>query len=175
MTVFSETAWAWSREFVPYAGVVFFAIPVRVLMLWYQRAYRLQGAFSYIAEFIKIFKAVAIGSLLIIAFTFIFRGGFAFREFSYSRGVFALDFLFALVLFSVFHLGLRYLQTLFRRRDINLIPTLIVGTNAEAAQTIRRIKRKTRSRLSRDGNCQERRGDTETRRRGETWNLELGT
>ena len=100
--VFSETAWAWSKEFVPYAGVVFFAVPVRVLMLWYQRAYRLQGAFSYIAEFIKIFKAVAIGSLLIIAFTFLFRGGFAFRDFSYSRGVFALDFSFALVLFSDF-------------------------------------------------------------------------
>lgn len=138
--VFSETAWAWSKEFVPYAGVVFFAIPVRVLTLWYQRAYRLQGAFSYIAEFIKIFKAVLIGSLLIIAFTFLFRGGFAFRDFSYSRGVFAIDFLLALVFYSLFHLGLRYLQTLFRQRDINLIPTLIVGTNAEAAQTIKELK-----------------------------------
>lgn len=138
--VFSETAWAWSKDFVPYAGVVFFAVPVRVLTLWYQRTYRLQGAFSYIAEFIKIFKAVLTGSLLIIAFTFLFRGGFAFREFSYSRGVFALDFLLALVFYSIFHLGLRYLQTLFRERDINLIPTLIVGTNAESAQTIRELK-----------------------------------
>ncbi|MGI9056244.1 MAG: sugar transferase [Pyrinomonadaceae bacterium] len=138
--VFSEAAWAWSKEFVPYAGVVFFAIAVRVLTLWYQRAYRLQGAFSYIAEFIKVFKAVLIGSLLIIAFTFLFRGGFAFRDFSYSRGVFALDFFLALVFYSVFHLGLRYLQTIFRRRNINLIPTLIVGTNAEAAQTIKELK-----------------------------------
>jgi len=138
-TVFSETAWAWSKDFVPYAGVVFFCVPVRVLMLWYQRVYRLQGAFSYVAEFIKIFKAVSIASLLIVAFTFIFRGGFAFREFSYSRGVFALDFVFALVVFSIFHLGLRYLQTIFRERDINLIPTLIVGTNAEAEQTFNEL------------------------------------
>ncbi len=167
--VFSETAWAWSREFVPYAGVVFFAIPVRVLMLWYQRAYRLHGAFSYIAEFIKIFKAVLIGSLLIIAFTFLFRGGFAFREFSYSRGVFALDFLFALVLFSVFHLGLRYLQTLFRRRDINLIPTLIVGTNAEAAQTIKELKQRRDLGYRVMGVV---RSDAE---KLGTWNLELGT
>lgn len=137
--VFSETAWAWSKDFVPYAGVVFFTIPVRVSMLWYQRVYRLQGAFSYINEFIKIFKAVSIASLLIVAFTFIFRGGFAFREFSYSRGVFALDFVIALVVFSVFHLGLRYLQTFFRERDINLIPTLIVGTNAEAEQTFNEL------------------------------------
>lgn len=140
LPVFSQTAWAWSGSFVPYAGVVFFAVPVRLLMLLYQRIYRLQGAFSYIAEFIKIFKAVAVGSLLIIAFTFLFRGGFAFRDFSYSRGVFALDFLLSLVSFSVLHLGLRYVQTLFRERDINLIPTLIVGTNNEAAQTIRELK-----------------------------------
>ncbi len=138
--VFSQTAWAWSKEFVPYAGVVFFAVPVRLLMLSSQRVYRLQGAFSYIAEFIKIFKAVAVGSLLIIAFTFLFRGGFAFRDFSYSRGVFLLDFVLALGVFTVFHLGLRYVQTIFRERDINLIPTLIVGTNAEAEQTIRELK-----------------------------------
>jgi exopolysaccharide biosynthesis polyprenyl glycosylphosphotransferase len=138
--VFSRTAWAWSKEFVPYAGVVFFAVPVRLAMLSYQRVYRLQGAFSYIAEFIKIFKAVAVGSLLIIAFTFLFRGGFAFRDFSYSRGVFLLDFAVALVVFSAFHIALRYVQTAFRARGINLIPTLIVGTNAEAEQTIRELK-----------------------------------
>ncbi len=134
--IFSPTAWAWSKDFVPYAGVLVFVVPIRLAMLVYQRVYRLQGAFSYIVEFIKIFKAVAVGSLLIVAFTFMFRGGFAFREFSYSRGVFALDFVIALVVFTAFHLGLRYTQTLVRRRDINLIPTLIVGTNAEAAQTI---------------------------------------
>ena len=138
--VFSETAWAWSKYFVPYSGVVFFIIPVRLLMLSYQRVYRLQGAFSYVAEFIKIFKATAIASLLTIAFTFMFRGGFAFRDFPYSRGVFALDFALALVAFTIFHLGLRYVQTIFRRRGINLIPTLIVGTNTEAAQTIRELK-----------------------------------
>lgn len=141
--IFSKTAWAWSKEFVPYAGVLFFVVPIRLAMLVYQRVYRLQGAFSYIVEFIKIFKAVAVGSLLIVAFTFMFRGGFAFREFSYSRGVFALDFAVALVVFSSFHFGLRFLQTLVRRRDINLIPTLIVGTNAEAVQTIRELQERT--------------------------------
>jgi exopolysaccharide biosynthesis polyprenyl glycosylphosphotransferase len=138
--VFSQTAWAWSKEFVPYAGVIFFAVPVRLLMLSYQRVYRLQGAFSYVAEFIKIFKAVGVGSLLIVAFTFLFRGGYAFREFSYSRGVFLLDFILALIAFSTFHLALRYAQTIFRKRDINLIPTLVVGTNAEAEQTVRALK-----------------------------------
>ncbi|HLM59569.1 MAG TPA: hypothetical protein VK308_02080, partial [Pyrinomonadaceae bacterium] len=141
--IFSRTAWAWSKEFVPYAGVLFFLVPIRLAMLVYQRVYRLQGAFSYVNEFIKIFKAVAVGSLLIISFTFLFRGGFAFREFSYSRGVFALDFVLALIVFSTFHLGLRYLQTFVRAKDINLIPTLIVGTNAEAEQTVRELKERT--------------------------------
>ena len=141
--LFSPTAWAWSKEFAPYAGVLFFIVPIRLAMLIYQRVYRLQGAFSYVNEFIKIFKAVAVGSLLIISFTFLFRGGFEFREFSYSRGVFALDFLLALVIFTAFHLSLRYLQTFVRARDINLIPTLIVGSNAEAEQTIRELKERT--------------------------------
>jgi len=137
--IFSETAWAWSKDFVPYAGVVFFIIPIQLAMLIYQRAYRLQGAFSYVAEFIKVFKAVSVASLLTIAFTFLFRGGYAFRDFPYSRGVFLINFAFALVAFSAFHLSLRFVQTLIRKRDINLIPTLIVGTNAEAEQTLREL------------------------------------
>ena len=141
--IFSPTAWAWSKEFVPYAGGLLFIVPIRLVMLVYQRVFRLHGAFSYINEFIKVFKAVALGSLLIISFTFLFRGGFAFREFSYSRGVFALDFVLALIVFPAFHLGLRRLQTLVRSKDINLIPTLIVGTNAEAEQTIRELQERT--------------------------------
>ncbi len=140
--VFSETAWAWSQEFVPYAGVLAFIVPIRVLMLAYQRVYKYQGAFSYSVEFIKVFKAVLFGSLLVIAFTFLFRGGFAFREFSYSRGIYLIDFAFALVLFSAFHFALRYLQTRVRKRGINLIPTLIVGTNAEGIHTLNELQRR---------------------------------
>lgn len=138
--VFSTTAWAWSKEFVPYAGILYFAVPVRLAMLIYQRAYRFQGAFSYTHEAAKIFKAVFVSSLLIVAWAFLFRGGFAFREFSYSRAIFVIDFALALVLFAVFHFVLRLVQTQFRNRDINLIPTLIVGTNAEAEQTIRQLQ-----------------------------------
>ncbi len=138
--ILSPTAWAWSKAFVPYAGVLFFVVPVRLAMLFYQRIYRIQGAFSYIDQFVRIFKATAVGSLLIIAFTFIFRGGFAFRDFSYSRGVFILDFVLALVFYSVLHLGFRYLQVLARKRQLNLIPTLIVGDGAEAEQTINELQ-----------------------------------
>ncbi len=137
--ILSQTAWSWSKEFVPYAGVLFCVVPIRLAMLFYERIYRIQGAFSYVDQFIRIFKATAVGSLLIIAFTFIFRGGFAFRDFSYSRGVFVLDFALALFFYGVLHLGFRYLQVLARRRELNLIPTLIVGDGAEAEQTINEL------------------------------------
>jgi exopolysaccharide biosynthesis polyprenyl glycosylphosphotransferase len=140
--ILSNTAWAWSKEFVPYVGILIFAVPCRLAMLVYQRVYRFHGAFSYTNEAIKIFKAVSVSSLLIVAWAFLFRGGFAFREFSYSRAVFLFDFALALILFTIFHLFLRYVQAFFRRRDINLIPTLIVGTNAEAGQTINELKRR---------------------------------
>jgi exopolysaccharide biosynthesis polyprenyl glycosylphosphotransferase len=138
--ILSPTAWAWSKAFVPYAGVLFFVVPIRLAMLFYQRIYRVQGAFSYIDQIVRIFKATAVGSLLIIAFTFIFRGGFAFRDFSYSRGVFILDFALALLFYGVLHLGFRYLQVLARKRQLNLIPTLIVGDGAEAEQTINELQ-----------------------------------
>ena len=137
--VLSDTAWAWSRDFVPYAGILYFAVPVRIAMLLYQRLYRYHGAFSYTQETIKIFKAVAVSSLLTVAWAFLFRGGFAFREFSYSRGVFVFDFAIAFAVYTFFHLGLRVVQGQFRNRDINLIPTLVVGTNTEAEQTIREL------------------------------------
>jgi len=80
--VLSPAAWAWSRDFIPYAGILFFSIPVMVAMLAYQRAYRLYGAFSYLQELGKVFKAVAVSSLLTVAWAFLFRGGFQFREFA---------------------------------------------------------------------------------------------
>lgn len=138
--VLSETAWAWSKEFVPYAGILYFAMVIRVIILGYVGVFRFQGAFSYTNEALKLFKAVAIGSLLIVAWAFLFRGGFAFREFSYARTVFLFDFGFALILLLGFHTSIRYVQSVFRRRLINLLPTLIVGTNTEAIQTIAALK-----------------------------------
>jgi exopolysaccharide biosynthesis polyprenyl glycosylphosphotransferase len=138
-TIFAPGSWILSEEFAPYFGVLLFAVPIRSMMFLYQRIYRLSGAFSYTIEALKIFKAVTIGSLLIIAVTFLFRGGFEFREFSYSRGVFVLDFLLALVAFVTFHLAVRYTQAIFRRRDVNLIPTLIVGSGTEAERTIQEL------------------------------------
>ncbi len=138
-SVFSSTALDWSNQFVPYVGVLLFVVPMRLAMLAYQRSYRFYGAFSYTQEAIRIFKAVLVSSLLTVAWAFLFRGGFSFREFSYSRGVFVFDFAFSLAAFTFFHVLLRYAQTRFRERGINLIPTLVLGSNAEVELTIREL------------------------------------
>ncbi|MCO6510878.1 MAG: sugar transferase [Aridibacter famidurans] len=130
---------AFSREFLPYASIALLAMPLRAGACWYHSLYSLSGAFSYISEFLKVQKATLTGSLLLIAATFLFRGGFEFRDFSYSRGVFLIDFAIAAGAYSVFHLGLRMFQSFFRRRGLNLKPTLIVGTNKEAERTVEEL------------------------------------
>jgi exopolysaccharide biosynthesis polyprenyl glycosylphosphotransferase len=130
----------WSDEFAPYAGILYFAVVCRVVMLALEGSYRFHGAFSYTQEAITVFRATVLSSLLSVAFAFLFRGGYAFRDFSYSRGVFVLDFIVALSLMLLLHLGLRFGQSLFRRRGINLIPTLVVGTNPEALDTIGHLR-----------------------------------
>jgi len=100
----------------------------------------LRGEFSFFEDGVRVFKSTAIGSLLIVAAAFLYRGGFHFRAFSYSRSVFVLDFLIALASLYSIRLLVRSAQTFFRLRGINLIPTLVVGRGPEAAFCIREMR-----------------------------------
>ena len=137
--IIAPGSWSWSPEFAPYSGILMFAVPARLVMLIYQRAYRFDGAFSYSAEAIRFMKAATVSSLLTIAWAFLFRGGFAYREFSYSRSIFIADFVISLFLIGGFHFAIRRIQASLRERGINLIPTMIVGTSIEAVQTVREL------------------------------------
>ena len=88
---------SWSRAFAPYAVLLPFIIPIRLLLLRYYDLYRVRGEFSFVEDMARLFKATAIGSLLIVAAAFMYRGGVAYRTFSYSRGIFVLDFLLAMI------------------------------------------------------------------------------
>ncbi|MCA1613506.1 MAG: sugar transferase [Acidobacteria bacterium] len=125
-------SWEWSEEFAPYAAVLLFVVPVRLLANAYYDLYRLRGEFSYVDDAVKVFKATAVASLLIVAAAFLYRGGTEFRAFSYSRAVFVLDFLFALAAYGSLRLAARSAQSAFRRRGVNLIPTIVVGRGEEA-------------------------------------------
>lgn len=129
-----------SENFAPYAVLLLFVVPIRVSLMKYQDLYRIRGEFSFVEDGLKIFKATAIGSLFIVAVAFMFRGGFEFRAFSYARGVFILDFFLAWFAFSLVRFVVRAVQVMLRKREINLIPTLVVGRGAEAALCIKEMR-----------------------------------
>ena len=130
----------WSKAFAPYGALLLFVVPIRLLTQSYHDLYRLRGEFSFFDETTRVFKATAIGSLLIVATAFLYRGGFAFSAFSYSRGVFILDFLLALAGIALLRLVVRSIQILVRKREVNLIPTLVVGRGVEAALCISEMR-----------------------------------
>jgi exopolysaccharide biosynthesis polyprenyl glycosylphosphotransferase len=138
----TASASLWSTRFAPYGALLIFVVLIRLLSFKYHDLYRLRGEFSFVDDGIRVFKAVAIGSLLIVAVAFLYRGGFAFRAFSYARSVFVADFLLALAATLLVRIVLRASQTAFRRRQINLIPTLVVGRGSEAALCIREMQQR---------------------------------
>jgi FlaA1/EpsC-like NDP-sugar epimerase len=105
----------------------------------YYDLYRLRGEFSYLDECVRVFRATAVGSLLIVAWAFLYRGGFEFRAFSYARGVFVFDF-FSRSRPTLLRSPTRGAQSAVRRREVNLIPTLVVGRGAEAALCVREMR-----------------------------------
>ena len=131
---------AWAAEFEPYGALLGFVVAARLAALAYYELFRLRGGFSYVDESARVFKAVAVSSLVIVATAFLYRGGTEFRAFSYSRGVFILDFALALALYGAFRLVVRGVQSAIRRSGVNLIPTLVVGRGHEAALCIREIR-----------------------------------
>jgi exopolysaccharide biosynthesis polyprenyl glycosylphosphotransferase len=129
-----------STRFAPYAALLPFVVCIRLLSFRYCNLYRVRGEFSFVDDSIRIFKATAIGSLLIVAAAFLYRGGFQFRAFSYARGVFVADFLFVLIVVGIVRFLMRAVQTFVRQRQINLIPTLVVGRGPEASLFIREMR-----------------------------------
>ena len=130
----------WERHFEPYAALLWFVVLVRLVSNVYYDLYRLRGEFSYLDECVRVFRAAAVGSLLIVAWAFLYRGGFEFRAFSYARGVFVLDFFVALAAYTVLRLATRAAQSAVRRHEVNLIPTLVVGRGVAAALCVREMQ-----------------------------------
>jgi len=133
-------ALTWTTAFAPYAVLLPFVIPIRLLLLRYYDLYRVRGEFSLVEDIARVFKATAIASLLIVAAAFMYRGGTAYRTFSYSRAIFVLDFVLAFAGIGMLRMIVRTAQITVRRRGVNLIPTLIVGRGPEAALCIREMR-----------------------------------
>jgi exopolysaccharide biosynthesis polyprenyl glycosylphosphotransferase len=136
----TQGALTWSAGFAPYGVLLPLVIPIRLLLLRYYDLYRVRGEFSFVEDLARVFKATAIGSLLIVAAAFMYRGGIAYRTFSYSRMIFVLDFVLVFATIGLLRMLVRAGQITIRRRGVNLIPTLIVGRGPEAALCIREMR-----------------------------------
>ena len=126
-------------HYAPYLSVLYFVPLIQILTFWYQGLYRVRGEFSFSEDFVNLFKAISIGALLVTMLAFFYRGGFAYAAFSYSRVIFILFFLLNLMVSLGYRSGLRSLQTFYRRRHLNVIPILIVGSNSVAEMCVNEI------------------------------------
>src|SRR5215510_11267095 len=126
-------------DFAPYLSVLLFVPLIQIAMFGYRGLYRVRGEYSFSEDFINIFKAVSVGSLIVTFIAFFYRGGFAYSSFSYSRIAFINYFLLSLLVFTAYRTAFRSLQTSYRRRHINVIPILIVGSNGVAEMCIKEI------------------------------------
>src|SRR5688572_16745004 len=138
----SDGSLRWSEQFAPYGVLVLFVVGIRLLSFRYCDLYRLRGEFSFIDDAIRVFKATASGALLIVAAAFLYRGGFEVRAVSYARGVFVADFFLVLVTVVAIRFVMRSAQSFERSRQINLIPTLVVGRGPEASLFIREMRQR---------------------------------
>lgn len=125
--------------FQPYWHLFLIVPIVRLLTLRWKRLYELKGEFSILDDGVRLFEAVTLASLIIIVMTFMYRGFFEYRQYSYSRGVFLLDWGLALLGYGTWRGVVRGLQLHLRRRGRNLISSIIVGQGDLADICLREI------------------------------------
>lgn len=113
--------------FQPYLHLFIAAVPLHLFWLSRNRFYVLRGEFSLLNDLVGLTKATTMATLWLIVMAFMYRGVFAFREYSYSRGIFLLHAGFTFIGYVLLRVGLRWAQTMLRRRGRNVIPALIVG------------------------------------------------
>lgn len=132
------------NSFRPYLSLLFAAPLIRFFTLKYYGLYRLRGEFSLVSDAVALLKAVTVGSLVLILFAFLYRGGFEYRPYSYSRSVFVYDWAVVLVAIGLTRLAVRGVQTLYRNREGNLIPTLVVGDGELAKLCVQEMSERAR-------------------------------
>jgi exopolysaccharide biosynthesis polyprenyl glycosylphosphotransferase len=113
--------------FHPYFHLFIVAPPLYIFWLYRHQLYVLWGEFSLLEDLVAVAKATTMATIWLIVVAFMYRGLFAFREYSYSRGIFVLAAGLTFFGYSLLRLGVRWVQTALRRRGRNVIRALIVG------------------------------------------------
>lgn len=122
------------NESLPYIALLPAAAVIRMALALRRRPWqhrRLRGCFEEVREAVA---DAAVGSILLVLFTFFFRAGTDFQTFSYSRFVFVVDWLVATGLLVVVAVAAKGTLDVLRRRGNNLKNVVLIGRGRMAAE-----------------------------------------
>ena len=132
---FCAVGWHLCGRSRPYMQIVPFAGLIRAVILLRRRPWQQRRPRGYIEEIAEAIRDAAFGSVALIGFTFMFRSGFRFRGFSYSRMIFVFDWAIATVALVGLAIAIKMVLGGLRRRGHNRRNIVVVG-QGEAAQTV---------------------------------------
>ena len=124
----------------PYVPVFYFAAAVRGILFVLGRHHRNRQSHGYTEEIVEALLEGGLGWLANVVFTFYWRGGVEFRTFSYSRGVFLLDWVFATVGLIVLLVVMKYSLGKLRSRGHDLRYVALVGSGDAAAGFVEQLR-----------------------------------
>jgi exopolysaccharide biosynthesis polyprenyl glycosylphosphotransferase len=103
----------------PYMALIPFAGVIRATFAMRRRPWRKRRLPGYFDETADAVTDAILGSIVLILFTFLFRSGYEFRAFSYSRLVFLYDWIFATILLVALGAITKLMLVWLRRRGHN--------------------------------------------------------
>ncbi len=124
----------------PYVAVFYFAILARAALFVLGRHHRNRLSRGYTEEFVEAMLEGGLGWLANVVFTFFWRGGVEFRAFSYSRGVFLLDWVFATIGLIFLLVAMKYGLARLRRRGHDLRHVALVGSGDAATGFVEEVR-----------------------------------
>jgi len=126
-----------SEAFRPYLFILLLAPVIRITCSFMAGLYQPKRGLTKVDALFIAFKAVALGSLVMVVLIFSYRGIYAYREFSYSRLVVLLDFAFNLPLVVLSRVAIGYADGWLRKRGVGLKKAVFAGYNSEADKIVR--------------------------------------
>lgn len=123
----------------PYVAVFYFATLARGVLFVLGRHHRNRLSRGYTEEIVEGLLEGGLGWLANVVFTFYWRGGIEFRTFSYSRGVFLFDWVFASIGLVLLLVLMKYSLARLRSRGHDLRHVAVVGSGTAAAGFIEEV------------------------------------
>jgi exopolysaccharide biosynthesis polyprenyl glycosylphosphotransferase len=116
------------QEFYPYIMTILIPLPlVRLIVMTRLGCYRLEGEIFILEDVIETFRAVTIGSILLIVVAFTTSSGTGEARFVPGRRIFPVDWMLCVAGCISIRIILRIVQRKARRLGRNLTPVILLG------------------------------------------------